>query len=113
MTYSALDPSTADRLAKLCGLFGSDHDGERATAAAMAHKLLRQRGLSWQQIIIPPSPMAPLTIEQMIDAALSRPDLLDAWEHGFIRGIRGRQFLTQKQLNKLRDIAEKVRGFST
>ena len=29
-----LDPRTADMVAKLCGLFSSDHDGERAAAAA-------------------------------------------------------------------------------
>jgi len=106
---TALDHRTAGKLARICGMFGSDHDGERAAAAAMADKLLRQRGLSWQQIIIPPSPMAPLTIEQMISAALSRPDLLTVWEEGFIRGIRGRQYLTQKQIEKLRALADRVR----
>jgi hypothetical protein len=35
-----LDPRLADKLAKLCGLFSSDHDGERASAAAMADKML-------------------------------------------------------------------------
>ena len=104
-----LDPSTADKLAKLCGLFSSDHDGERASAAAMANKLIRQRGLTWQQIILPKR--APDSIEAMIDAALDHGDgILSCWEEGFLRGIRGRQHLTEKQLTKLDAITSKVRA---
>ena len=101
-----LDPDAADKLARICGLFGSDHDGERATAAAMADKLLRQRGLTWRAIIVT-TPTT--TVEDMIATALSRHDQLTAWEWGFVRGIRGRQHLTEKQITKLRDIAERVR----
>jgi len=102
---TTLDPRDADKLARICGLFGSDHEGERATAAAMADNLLRQRGLSWHQIIVPRQSS---TIEELIATAMSRPDCLTIWEDGFIRGIRGRQYLTQKQLTKLRDIAGRV-----
>lgn len=100
-----LDPRDADRLAKLCGLFGSVHDGERSNAAALADQLLRRRGLSWQQIILPRQSS---TIEELIATAMSRPDQLTAWEEGFVRGIRGRQHLTQKQTEKLRAIAERI-----
>jgi len=103
---TALDAGTADKLARICGLFGSDHDGERATAAAMADRLLRSRGLTWAQVISIPT--SPDIVEDMIATALSRPDLLDAWEEGFIRGIQGRQYLTRKQTEKLRAIAERV-----
>jgi len=99
-----LDPDAADKLARICGLFGSDHDGERATAAAMADRLLRSRGLTWPQVI-----SAADTVDDLIATAMSRPDLLTVWEDGFIRGIRGRQHLTEKQIKKLRDIAERVR----
>ena len=98
---TALDPSSAEKLAKVCGLFGSDHDGERASAAAQADRLVRQAGLSWQQILLPK--IAPSTVEQMIDFALDHGDL-DAWQEGFLRGVRGRQFLTEKQLAKLHEI---------
>ena len=101
-----LDPRDADRLAKLCGLFSSDYDGERASAAAAADRLLRSRGLTWAQVISIPT--SPDIVEDMIATALSRPDLLDAWEEGFIRGIQGRQYLTRKQTEKLRAIAERV-----
>ncbi len=47
-----LAPRVADRLAKLCGLFGSDHDGERANAARLADQLIREPGLTWPDVII-------------------------------------------------------------
>ena len=45
-----------DRLRKLCGLFSSHHDGERANAAAMADRLLRQAGLTWDDVLRGPVP---------------------------------------------------------
>src|SRR4051794_29275256 len=46
-----LDPAIAERLAKLLGRFGSDFDGERATAARMADQLVRSSGLSWADVL--------------------------------------------------------------
>src|SRR5262245_20557049 len=95
-----LDPRTADRLAKLLGLLGA----ERATAGRMADSLVRARGLSWSEIISSThaAAAAARSIEEQIDAALEHGEgVLNAWEEGFLRGIRGRQFLTQKQLAKL------------
>jgi hypothetical protein len=105
---TALDPNTANVLAKICGMFGSDHDGERATAAAKADQLIRSHGLRWSDIITPPT--LATSIEEQIDFALSRDDLLNAWEEGFLGGIKGRQFLTQKQLAKLGCIMAKIGG---
>ncbi len=39
------------RLVKLCGMFGSDHDGEVSNAARMADKLVRGAGLTWADVI--------------------------------------------------------------
>ncbi len=100
-----------DKLAKLCGLFGSDHLGERAAAAQMADKIVREHGLTWSAVISPP-PKAISTssasVEEQIDFALNHEDMLNAWEWGFLNGIRGRQFLTDKQLAKLGKIVAKV-----
>ena len=41
----------AHRLAKLCGMLGSDHDGERASAAHLATKLLKSHDLTWHDVI--------------------------------------------------------------
>jgi hypothetical protein len=49
-------PIPRDRLQKLCGLFGSQHDGERAAAAALADKLVRAAGLTWGDVIRRPAP---------------------------------------------------------
>jgi hypothetical protein len=53
-----------DRLSKLCGLFSSDHAGERSSAAAMADRFLRERGLRWPDVLAapalpPPKPKPP------------------------------------------------------
>ena len=51
MSTTLLDPRVADRLAKLCGMLGSAHDGERAAAAALADALVREAGLTWRDVI--------------------------------------------------------------
>jgi hypothetical protein len=59
MTHSTYTPARqlatdiAQRLAKLCGMFGSDHAGERATAALKADRLVRDQGLTWPDVILP------------------------------------------------------------
>ena len=39
------------RLRKLCGMFGSAHDGEIANAARMADRMLREAGLGWGDVL--------------------------------------------------------------
>jgi hypothetical protein len=46
-----MDPQIADRLATLCGMFGSHYVGERAAAALKGDKLVRERGLTWRDLI--------------------------------------------------------------
>jgi hypothetical protein len=53
-----LDQAAATRLAKLCGMLGSAHDGERAAAGLKADQLVRELGLTWRDVIIAP-PIAP------------------------------------------------------
>ena len=40
-----------ERLRKLCGMFGSAHDGEAANAARMADRMLREAGLAWGDVL--------------------------------------------------------------
>ena len=40
-----------DSLRKLCGMFGSAHDGEIANAARMADRMLREAGLGWGDVL--------------------------------------------------------------
>jgi hypothetical protein len=50
MDKQPLDGADLTRFSKLCGLFSSDHQGERANAAAMADRLLRDRGWQWTDV---------------------------------------------------------------
>ncbi len=44
----ALDPAVAGRLAKILGRLGSPHGGERAAAALLADRLIRDSGATWE-----------------------------------------------------------------
>jgi hypothetical protein len=103
-----LDLRSAERLAKICSLFSSNHDGEVAAAARKAHEFIRSHGLAWGDIILsrPTS-----SVEDLIDEALrDGVGIINAWEEGFLRGVRGRQRLTKKLLAKLDTIVAKVRA---
>lgn len=105
-----LDPNTAERLAKLCGMFGSDHDAERAAAARMAHRLVNERGLSWFDVILPVNKRADV-VEEQIGMALANLDALSMWERGFIYTIRYKSDLSPKQLAVLDRLAAKARTY--
>ena len=87
-------PLDRERLAKLCGMFGSDHPGERANAAAAADRMLRDAGLRWPDVIMPalPAPTAAqtwaYTTDQAVGFVLERWDLLTDWEIGFAEGVQ-------------------------
>lgn len=59
MTAPALSSAERDKLVGLLGLLGSDFDGERATAAAMASRFIRERRLTWDDVIGTPAPLPP------------------------------------------------------
>jgi hypothetical protein len=41
------------RMARILGMLGSDHEGERASAALAAHRLLKITGSSWVELLMP------------------------------------------------------------
>ena len=117
MSAPALD---RERLARICGLFGSDHAGERAGAAAAADKLVRQAGLRWPDIILSvlstadraPSPDSRTAdADDCLDFLAGRMADLTAWEQGFVLSLKTRTgwVLSDKQLACLIAIAERVR----
>jgi hypothetical protein len=59
MPAARLDDATIDRLAKILGMLGSAHAGERAAAAAKADELVKSVGLTWRDIIMPSPPTVP------------------------------------------------------
>ena len=71
-------------------------------------ELVRRYGLSWQQVLLPLQQSE--SVDEMIAYALRHgAGVIGVWEEGFLRGVRGRQFLTKKQLAKLQEIVASVR----
>jgi hypothetical protein len=112
-----LNPRTADRLAKLCGMFGSDHDGERAAAALKADQLVRAHGLRWGEVISPvlvkaPSTAWTSTTADNIAFALRNIGALSMWERGFLYSVRSKHKLSDKQLAVLEQIVAKAKAYA-
>jgi hypothetical protein len=98
-----LDPQAADKLVKICRLFGSDQTGERASAALMAHKLLQAVGLDWADVISVQAGDAGVVF------ALRNKHLLNTWQRQFVTGLsRWRGPLTHKQRTKLDEIVAEL-----
>lgn len=51
MSRAVLDDDTAERLAKIAGMFGSAHDGERAAAALKFDGALKAEGLTASELL--------------------------------------------------------------
>lgn len=47
------------RLARILGMLGSDHPGERASAALAAHRLVKGAGASWWELLSPKKVSSP------------------------------------------------------
>jgi hypothetical protein len=100
-------------------MFGSDHDGERAAAAAKADKIVRGAGLTWAQILTPPQAGGktypagePGQPSWRGDLALAQRHLsiCSAWERTFIASIARQRTITAKQWVILGQIAEALRA---
>jgi hypothetical protein len=115
----------ADRLAKLCGMLGSAHDGERASAALKADQLLRQHRLRWPDVIRMPSLPPPTEhptrrwhepaqINSHAAAYLAAcwADVLTDWELSFCRQLSRQQSISPKQLGILHGLVDKCRAFA-
>jgi hypothetical protein len=103
------------RLGKLLGLLGSDHPGEIAAAGRAADALIRKAGLTWPDVIAPPSAL-PLpvpnrdepvfeTTPAAIAFCLRHQAELTPWELGFCLSLqRRRKPPTVKQAKVLQSI---------
>jgi hypothetical protein len=112
MTAAVLD---RERLAKLCGMFGSDHAGERANAAAAADKLIHEAGLRWPDVLLPALPPPPQrqnvgTVAAAVAFVLDHEDALTEWECDFARSIRRLRYPpSPRQIEVLERLVEKAR----
>jgi hypothetical protein len=113
---AVLDPKAANKLAKICGLLGSDHAGERAAAAALADRMVRELGLRWADVIsVPLVPADPISTDSVawqdaLDTCLEHIEELDARSRTFLRSLsKWRGPPSPKQLDWLFDIYARVR----
>ena len=109
------------RLSKLCGLFGSEFDGERANAARMADDLIRGFGLTWKDVIWPGHTEAgapdqawhePRDHRDAARMCLRFAEVLTEWERKFCRSILGYRQLSDKQVRVLNRLVDKAREFA-
>lgn len=96
-----LTPADRARLAGILGRLGSDFEAERATAGQMASDFLRDRGVTWRDILdrqTPTPPPAPGDWQRRAAWCAERPELLTPWEQSVLAGMAGRSRPpTQKQ----------------
>jgi hypothetical protein len=109
---NALETTDLTRLAKLLGMLGSIHPGERDAAGLAAHRFVHERGLTWPEILCPPDApalrAACATWRDVVDACLCRPADLSPWEFEFLRGLPRFPHLSPKQSACLSRIADRV-----
>lgn len=115
-----------DRLLKVLGLLASDQGGERAAAGAAAARMLRDRGLTWPDLIQPTlpapsyqpnhatgrpaSPTVPASSYMgAFNYLLARSEHLNVWQREFVRSAYCRSRLTEKQVAVLLDMLERVK----
>ena len=120
---SPLTPPERTRLVGILGMLGSAHDGERAAAGLLAARLLRDRGLCWDDLILvgggaqrvpgiaqeersawPPG-------QDNLVLCLRWLGELSPWEISFVSDLRRkRRPLTPAQAAKLAQIADALRA---
>ena len=105
-----LDPDTVARLVKLLGMCGSAFEGERANAAALADQFLRQRGLTWREVIVAATADdGDVDWRVLRDACLQRRFWLREREFAFLTSLADwRGDLTEKQRGWLAAIHARV-----
>lgn len=113
MIAIALPPADRQRLAKLLGLLGSDYPGERDAAGLAAHRLIRDRGLTWQDVIhpnaeLPANRNAVQPWRETVAECLRQPGSLRPWERDFLRSLPDFIRLSAKQRSVLGQIADRV-----
>ena len=116
---NALPDSDRTKLAKLLGMLGSAHAGERDAAACAAHRLVQQSGITWHDVVTPPLPQPAIAQRRYQTDHIRNVDLdfcqyhasaCTDWERQFIRSVSMRQSMSQKQRDVVVRIAESLRG---
>ena len=116
---NALPEADRTKLAKLLGMLGSAHAGERDAAACAAHRLVQQRGITWHDVVTPPLPQPAIAQHRYQTDHIQNADLVFCqqhasactdWEQEFVRSVSMRRSMSQKQRDVVARIAESLRG---
>jgi len=120
---AALAPDTASRLIRVLGMLGSAHDGERAAAGLMAHRIIAGAGLTWETALAPllGPPQADRGYEpsddfvghsDLVIFCIANSDTLSEWEISFLNSVLYYRMLTPKQRAVLARIVSKCEAAS-
>jgi hypothetical protein len=95
-------------------MFGSHHVGERAAAALKAHEIVRELGVTWEQILVLPEGKAEMAeIRRIARQLLKHPGLFNAFERSFLNNLkRWTGTLSQKQRDMLAVLVERLEELS-
>lgn len=117
MPQSVLPPDAAKRLVLTLGMLGSAHEGERAAAGLMAHRIVTGAGITWEAALAPllgppmasPPPSAHTAAGHIavVDLCLANAQALTSWDRKFLDSVRGFAKLSEKQREVLDRIAMK------
>ena len=106
------------RLVGVLARLGSDFDGERAAAGLLASRMLRDRGLTWSDVLQVRLPAYEQSTEAPRRDADNGADLalclrclaqLSDWERKFVRSVATVSRRTPGQSRKLAEIADALR----
>jgi hypothetical protein len=116
VTAALTDPKATDKLAKICGMFGSAHAGERAAAAALADRIVSELGLRWTDIIsVPLVPAESISADSVswqdaLAVCIDNIHELDPRSRAFVQSLsRWRGEPSAKQISWLLDIHARIR----
>ena len=118
-----LAPAERAKLARVLGMLGSPHQGERDAAALAADRLVRGRGLDWLDVLggTPAEPLvsrpgwtpSPSPVPDHmgdLQACGRRLNILTAWERAFVTSLAQQRTVSRRQRDILSAIAAKVRS---
>ena len=110
---AAMPADELSRLAKLLGMLGSEHAGERDAAGLAAHRLVQRHKLSWKDLLTKPAEhREPLQSTWRATCAdlMERAAELRPWEKKFVADLPKFQRLSTKQRYVLAEIADRILG---
>ena len=116
-------PADRTRLVALLSRLASDFEGERAAAGLLANRIVQDRHLSWEGLLVAAHaaqqprapdtqrPWAPRNWRTDLEFCRRHLHWLTSWETDFVLSVAVRRTsLTPNQISTIASIADKLRG---